>query len=133
MNNWQLSGRLGKDAEIRNMDNGKQVINLLLATDESRKDQSGQWVKETLWTNVSWFGGSSAIVPFLKKGSVVFVEGKPKARHYNDKNNNFVDVCDMTAFRVEVMSFAKDETQNNQQATQQAETTIPEPIENLPF
>lgn len=127
MNNWTLSGRLGKDAETRTTQNGKTVVAFTLATDEMKNGE-----KSTLWTDVSWWNDKAAnLVPYLKKGAVVVVEGRPKASHYTNKNNETVDKCEMIANRVEMMSFVKDEQQQNQPApTAQAAA---QPVGDLPF
>lgn len=119
MNNWTLSGKLGKDAETRTTQNGKTVVAFTIATDEMKNGE-----KTTLWTDVSWFGEKVAnLAKYLKKGTTVVVEGRPKATHYTNKNNEVVDKCEMVAYKVEVMAFAKDE-----QPTQAAQTT-----DDLPY
>lgn len=101
MNKWTLSGRLGKDAEIKTLQSGK-VVKFSIATDVTSKGE-----KKTLWTDVSWFDGNEKLLPYLKKGVVVLVEGRPNARHYEQKNGGgIVDVCDIIANHVELLTFA---------------------------
>lgn len=74
MNNWTLSGKLGKDAETRTLDSGKTVITFSLATDETRKGADGQPTKETLWTRVSYFVQTANVAQYLKKGATVLAK-----------------------------------------------------------
>ncbi len=78
-----LLGRVGKDPEIKQFDNGS-IANFTIATDDSYKDKSGQKVERTDWHNISI--GSSGLVDvvsrFVKKGDLIYVEGKIKTREY---------------------------------------------------
>ena len=137
MNNWTLSGKLGKDAETRTLDSGKTVITFSLATDETRKGADGQPTKETLWTRVSYFVQTANVAQYLKKGATVLVEGRPRAGHYTDKNGNVVDTLDMVCNRLEIMAFAKDGAEGQKEARSGTNTPKVEdlPVENdkMPF
>ena len=72
MNRVILSGRLGADPDIRGT-----VLKLRLATNERRKDQSGNWSDHTEWHSVVIFGKrAEALSRLLSKGSRVLIEGK---------------------------------------------------------
>lgn len=78
-----LVGRLGKDPESRNLESGKQVVNFSLATSETYKDQSGNKKEITEWHNISMWDGLAGIAEkYLKKGEMVYVEGKLKTRSW---------------------------------------------------
>ena len=78
-----LVGRLGKDPEVRAMENGRKVANFSLATDDSYKDRDGNKVDRTDWHNIVFWGPQAEIVErFLTKGKLVYVEGKLKTRSY---------------------------------------------------
>lgn len=110
MNNWILSGRIGRDAETRTLQSGKTVINFSIATDVYGKNANGEGEKRTLWTNVSWFSGNEKLVPYLKKGAVVMIEGRPTAHAYQNKEGQIVGDTEMVASRIEMMSFASDKS-----------------------
>jgi single-strand DNA-binding protein len=81
-----LIGNLGKDPEIRVIENGRKVANFSLATTESYKDKNGQRVDQTEWHNISFWGPIADVIEkYLKKGSKVYVEGKLRTRSYEDK------------------------------------------------
>ena len=72
MNRVILSGRLGADPDMRG-----SVLKLRMATNERRKDQSGNWSDHTEWHSVVVFGKrAEALSRLLSKGSRILVEGK---------------------------------------------------------
>jgi single-strand DNA-binding protein len=79
-----LVGRLGKDPEVRNLDNGATVANFTVATSESYKDKTTGEKKEiTEWHNVVlWRGLAEIAQKYLHKGDMVYVEGKLRTRSW---------------------------------------------------
>lgn len=78
-----LVGRLGKDPEVRHLDNGASVANFPIATSEVYKDRNGQRVEQTEWHNiVLWRGLADVAEKYLKKGDMVYIEGKLRTRSY---------------------------------------------------
>lgn len=81
-----LIGRLGKDPETRYMTNGEAVCNVSLATSETWKDKSGEKQEKTEWHNLVFYRRLAEIAgEYLKKGSMIYVEGKLQTRKYTDK------------------------------------------------
>jgi single-strand DNA-binding protein len=81
-----LIGRLGKDPETRYMTNGEAVTNVGLATSETWKDKSGEKQEKTEWHNLVFYRRLAEIAgEYLKKGSMIYVEGKLQTRKYTDK------------------------------------------------
>ena len=84
-----LVGNLGKDPEVRYLDNGVAVANFSLATTENYKNKEGERVSKTEWHNiVLWRGLAEVAEKWLKKGSSVYVEGKIRTRKWEDKDGN---------------------------------------------
>ncbi|QCK13714.1 single-stranded DNA-binding protein [Mangrovivirga cuniculi] len=85
-----LVGNLGKDPEVRHLDNGRAVANFSLATSEVYKNrQTNERVTNTEWHNVVlWTPLAEVAERFLKKGSQVYIEGKITTRSYDDKEGN---------------------------------------------
>jgi single-strand DNA-binding protein len=85
-----LIGRLGKDPVIKHFDNGGAIAEFTLATDDSYKDRQGNKVEQTDWHNIKITFPKLAEVAekYLKKGSLVHIEGKVKNRSYDDKDGN---------------------------------------------
>ncbi len=88
INHVTLIGNLGKDPEVRRLENGAAVAKFSLATNESYKDREGNQVKQTEWHNiVCWRGLAEVAEKYLKKGSLIYLEGKLTYREYTDKDN----------------------------------------------
>ena len=84
-----LVGNLGKDPEVRHLDNGVAVANFSLATTENYKNKAGERVSQTEWHNiVVWRGLAEVAEKYLKKGASVYIEGKIKTRKWEDKEGN---------------------------------------------
>jgi single-strand DNA-binding protein len=79
-----LVGRLGKDPELRTLNDGAKVCNFSMATSESYKDkQTGEKKEVTEWHNiVLWRGLAEIASKFLNKGSQVYIEGKLRTRSW---------------------------------------------------
>jgi single-strand DNA-binding protein len=82
-----LVGNLGKDPEVRTLENGSKVASFSLATSENYKDRNtGETITNTEWHNiVMWRGLADVAERFLKKGSQIYLEGKLRSRSYQDK------------------------------------------------
>ncbi|MDP3416852.1 single-stranded DNA-binding protein [Falsiroseomonas sp.] len=82
-----LVGRLGRDPEIRNFQNGGRVVNLRLATSERFKDREGNQQERTEWHSVAIFNEKLGEIAekYLKKGSEVYVEGQLETRKWQDQ------------------------------------------------
>ena len=84
-----LLGNLGKDPEVRNLENGSIVAKFPLATSETYKNKNGEKIETTEWHNiVLWRGLAEIAEKFLRKGSKVYIEGKIRTRSYDDKDGN---------------------------------------------
>ncbi len=83
-----LIGNLGRDPEVRTLQNGNKVANLNLATSESWKDKStGERKEKTEWHRVVIFGSLADIAEkYLKKGSKVYVSGSLQTRKWTDQS-----------------------------------------------
>lgn len=82
-----LVGNLGKDPEIRHLDNGRAVTNFSLATSEVYKNKMGEKVTNTEWHNlVLWTPLAEIADKYLRKGNQIYVEGKLQTRSYDDKD-----------------------------------------------
>ncbi|MFY8036370.1 MAG: single-stranded DNA-binding protein [Cyclobacteriaceae bacterium] len=79
-----LVGRLGKDPEVRNLENGATVANFTMATSETYKDKTtGERKEITEWHNVVlWRGLADIASKYLHKGDQVYIEGKLRTRSW---------------------------------------------------
>jgi single-strand DNA-binding protein len=81
-----LVGRLGRDPETRYTGGGQAVANFSIATDETYKDRNGERQKRTEWHKIVVWGKQAEIAQqYLKKGSLLFLEGRIQSREWQDK------------------------------------------------
>ena len=81
-----LIGNLGKDPEVRHLENGRAVAIFPLATNESYKNKEGERVTTTEWHNiVAWSPFAEIVERFSKKGGQVCVIGKLATRSWEDQ------------------------------------------------
>lgn len=82
MRHGTFAGRLGRDAELKQLPSGKDVVNFALAVDKGRGEN-----KETLWLDCSLFGERAAkLQQYLVKGKSVTVAGDVDFRCYLKKD-----------------------------------------------
>jgi len=82
-----LVGNLGQDPESRFTPQGTAVTNLSVATNESWKDQNGDTQERTEWHRVVMYGRmAETAVEYMRKGQMVYVEGRLNTREWEDKN-----------------------------------------------
>jgi single-strand DNA-binding protein len=86
-----LVGRLGRDPETRYTGGGQAVANFSVATDETYKDRNGERQKRTEWHKIVVWGKQAEIAQqYLKKGSLIFIEGRIQSRaSFEIVANNF--------------------------------------------
>lgn len=84
-----LIGNLGKDPEVRVLESGTKVAKFTMATNENYRDKNNEWQTVTEWHNVIlWRYLAESAERQLKKGSLVYIEGKLTSRKYQDKEGN---------------------------------------------
>lgn len=84
-----LIGNLGRDPEVRRLDNGAVVAKFSIATNENYRDKSGEWQTLTEWHDiVMWRSLAERAESQLKKGFPVYIEGKLTHRNWEDQDGN---------------------------------------------
>ncbi len=85
-NSVQLIGRLGKTPEVKQLESGRFVANVSIATNDIYKNSKGEKVIETQWHNlVAWGKNAENFQKILAKGDEVAIQGKLTHRSYEDK------------------------------------------------
>ena len=89
LNKVQLIGNVGKDPEVKNINENLKVATFSMATTEKYKNKDGETITNTDWHNiVVWRGLAGVVEKHIKKGSPVYVEGKIRTRSWDDKDGN---------------------------------------------
>lgn len=88
MNKVVLVGRLGQNPEQRATPSGTAVTNFSVATNETYKNQSGEYQDSTEWHRCVAFGKTAEYIGnFFTKGRLVYVDGRLRTRKWQDNNN----------------------------------------------
>ena len=118
LNKIMCIGNLGRDPEIKTTQNGKAVCNLNIGCSESYTDRDGNRQSVTEWFRVTVFGkAAESCGKFLKKGSMVYVEGKLRTREY-EKDGIKRYVTEVMADSVQFLDRKKNDAQEGAQQHQ---------------
>jgi single-strand DNA-binding protein len=86
-NRVQLIGRVGQDPEVKNLEGGKKVTTITIATNDVYYKDNGDKVEQTEWHRVTAWGKTAEIIEkYVTKGKEIAIEGKLTHRSYDDKN-----------------------------------------------
>ena len=130
-----LIGNVGRDSEVRYLDNGVAVATLTLATSERGYTlQNGTQVPErTEWHNVVlWRGLAEVAEKYVRKGDKLYVEGKIRTRSYDDQNGVKRYVVEIFADNMEMLSAPRQAGAPAPQPQAQP-AQAPRPIDEVPF
>ena len=125
LNKAILIGRLGRDPEVRHMPNGEAVCNFSIATSETWNDrQTGQRQERTEWHAITLYRRLAEIAgQYLKKGSLVYIEGRIQSRKYTGKDGIERTAYEIIGNEMKMLGGGNDSGQQAQAA--QAETPTP--------
>jgi len=127
-----LVGNLGKDPEVRHLEGGAVVAKFPLATSESYKTKDGQRVDQTEWHNVvMWRGLAESAEKYLRKGSLVYVEGKIRTRTWDDKDGNKRYATEIVADTMTMLTGRKQDENTSNQNTENRNTQEESPSVDL--
>lgn len=109
-----LIGNLGKDPEVRHLDNGRAVANFSLATSEVYNNKNGERVTNTEWHNiVMWTPLAELAEKYLKKGRQIYLEGKLQTRSYDDKDGNRKYITEIVASTMNFIGSRNDDNDSS--------------------
>ena len=93
-------GYVGKDPDIRYSSAGNPVANFSVAVSEKWKDTNGEKKEKTEWVQCAAFGKLAEIVEkYVKKGSLVYVDGRMQTREHNGKYYTSIALENMTILK----------------------------------
>ena len=133
-----LIGRLGRDPEVRYMPNGEAVCNFSIATSETWKDQHGQKQERTEWHNITLYRRLAEVAgQYLKKGSLVYIEGRIQSRKYTGKDGVERTAYEIIGNEMKMLGGGNDSGQQNAQHTppappsRQAPAAPAQPVDDI--
>lgn len=84
-----IVGNLGRDPELRYTPSGDAVCDVSIATNERKRDKSGEYQDVTTWFRVTlWRNLAENAAKYLKKGSQVYIEGRLGLEEWTDRDGN---------------------------------------------
>ena len=136
-----LIGNLGKDPDVRHLENGASVANFPIATSENYKDRkTGEKVSQTEWHNiVVWRGLADIAERFLKKGDKIYIEGKLRTRSWQDQEGNNRYTTEVIADNLTMLGKAPEHSNPNPTTTVASDAKTnddfsgPDDTDDLPF
>ncbi len=152
----QVIGNLGKDC-VTNTVNGKSVMNFTVAHTEKFKNAQGAQQDKTIWVDCAYWSDRTAVAPYLKKGTQVYVEGSPEVKTYSkndgtqgfslslrvasvqllgnkgDASNSGGDANNSGNQNNEYPSNTNQNYRNQGNSNVQSNSEISEPVDDLPF
>lgn len=122
LNKVQLIGRLGKDPDVKFLENNVALARFPLATSEYYLDKSGQKQERTEWHNIAvWRKLAESAQKVLTKGRLIYIEGKLTTRNYQDANNQTRYVTEVVATNF-ILLDRKDNNRNSVDDSNKAES-----------
>ncbi|MFH2143091.1 MAG: single-stranded DNA-binding protein [Bacteroidota bacterium] len=136
-----LVGNVGKDPEVKYLDGGVGVAKFSLATTERYKNKNGEQVSTTEWHNiVVWRGLSKVVEDYVKKGTLLYIEGKITNRSWDDKDGNKRYITEIVADNLQLLSKKSDNQESsgstpasNQNEFDSTANTVADGPDDLPF
>lgn len=109
-NHVQIVGNLGRNPEIKTLNNGKKFATFLLACSEVYNDADGKKIENTQWfTAVAWEGLAGIAEKYMHKGKQVAISGKLSNRNWTDKEGKKHYVTEIVCSDILLLGGAKKE------------------------
>ncbi|MFT6637591.1 MAG: single-strand DNA-binding protein [Flavobacterium sp.] len=100
-NRVQLIGHVGQEPEVKNLEGGKKLANISIATNEVYYKDNGDKVEKTEWHRVTAWGKTAEIIEkYVTKGKELAIDGKLTTRSYDDKDGNKRYITEIVANEV---------------------------------
>lgn len=127
-----LLGNLGKDPEIRHLENERTLAKFSLATNEVHKNKQGEKVTTTEWHNVVlWTPLAEIAEQYLSKGRQIYLEGKLTHRSYTDKEGQTKYVSEIVGKDMVLLGGAK--SSHTEETATTTNSQVDTSADGLPF
>lgn len=121
-----LVGNLGRDPEIRYKEGSVMVAKFPLATSETYRTKDGQRVDQTEWHNiVMWRQLAECAEKYLRKGSLIYLEGKIRTRSWDDKEGHKRFTTEIVADTMTMLGKRSDDHSHNGNESKNSGTEAP--------
>ncbi len=135
LNKVMLIGNVGKDPEVRRLENDVAVVTIRIATTERFKDRSGNVKEQTEWhTVVFWRNLAEIVEKHVRKGSQIFVEGRLRTKSWEDQNGQKRSATEIVADTMRLLGRRPDGQDNNRTSAPPIDSDIDQNEgDDLPF
>ncbi len=121
-----LVGNLGRDPELRYTPQGNAVCSFSLATNERRKDKSGEFQDHTTWFKVTlWDKKAEVAAQYLTKGKPVYIEGRLRMEEWTDRDGRQRPSLEVTATEMQFIGSRGDDTHHPPAASRDRDDDSP--------
>ena len=102
-----LIGNVGKNPEVRYLEGNSKVASFRIATSEKYRDREGKQKEITEWHTVTvWRGLADIVEKYVKKGSLLYVEGRLRSRTWTDRNGVEKTATEIAGENIELLGKA---------------------------
>ena len=109
-----LVGNSGKETEFKTLQDGTPVAKLTVATTETYRLKNGETTTKTEWHPVIlWRGLATLASQYVRKGSLLYIEGKLRHRQYEDKDGEKKYVTEVIADQIVLLDKKEKTLENN--------------------
>jgi single-strand DNA-binding protein len=126
LNTVILSGRAGRDPEVRYFESGQHIAKFTMAVDRNAKGEDADWFDVEVWGKSAQFAAD-----YLRKGARVAVEGRLKQERWQDRSGQNRSSVVVSAFRLELLDTKADAQARQQRQAQQGgqgQGSSPQPV-----
>jgi single-strand DNA-binding protein len=121
INKVNLIGRVGKDPEIKHLQNENSVANFTIATSKKFTNKSGEKKETTQWHNIVIWGKLCNVVEkYVKKGDMVCLFGEIEYRNYENKEGQKVYITEIVCDELVMLGGKKENTNSSEYIPYQA-------------
>jgi len=119
-----IVGNLGRDPELRYTPQGTPVCTFTMATNDRRKDKSGEMQDQTTWFRITlWNRQAETASQYLHKGKSVYIEGRLRVEEYTDRDGKPRHSLEVTATDMQFIGSRSDETAHERAASTSASSS----------
>ena len=126
LNKVMLIGNVGKNPEVRYLENNAKVASFSLATSEKYRDREGRVKEITEWHSiVTWRSMADVVEKYVRKGTLLYVEGRLRTRSWNDRSGNTRYETEIMADNMQLLGRAPEQQDGNIRQEQDGYTRQP--------
>lgn len=133
VNRCQLIGHIGKDPVVNQLKSGTTIVNISVATTDKWNDKQGNKQEKTEWHRVVFFQKLAEIAEkYLRRGSLVYIEGSLSTRKYTDKQGIEKYTTEIVASQMQMLG-GKSERSIEESTKESTSKSYDEFDEGIPF